>query len=154
MDLVLSALLASTALLQDKHPSRQAVLAHALLDTRHQEQARRLSRIATYVMLAMEAHQLRILDLPLAVVPFAQLARIKQLQAISRAQLALLDTQPLQQEVLLSRLALSALLAIMAHHRLQIRAVLYSLLIYALPASLRKLEPHLILLIVHAATVR
>ena len=153
MDLALSALLASTALLQDKHPSRQAVLAHALSDTQRQEQARLSSRIAAYVMLAMEApHQL--LVAPLAAVPFAQLARIKLLLALVNAPLALLDTQPLQQEVLLSRLALSALLAIMAHHRLQIRAVLYSLRQHALPASLRKLEPHLILLQVLAATVR
>jgi len=57
MDLALSALLASTALLQDKQPSRQAVLAHALLDTQRQEQARLSSRNAHGVMLAMEAPQ-------------------------------------------------------------------------------------------------
>ena len=48
--LALSALLASMAFLQDKRPSRQAVLALALLDTRHQEQARRLSRNAHCVL--------------------------------------------------------------------------------------------------------
>ena len=62
----------------------------------------------------MEAHQLRILDPPLAAVPFAQLARIKQLLVILSAHLALLDTQALQQEVLLPHLVVSALLAILA----------------------------------------
>ena len=114
MDLVLSALLASTALLQDKHPSRQAVLALALLDTRQQEPARRLSRIATYVMLAMEAHQLRILDLPLAVVPFAQLARIKQLQVIVLARTVSQVTLPRVQARLQPRIVQLALLAITA----------------------------------------
>ena len=41
---------ASMELRQDKYPSRQAVLALALLDTRHQEQARRLSRNAHCVL--------------------------------------------------------------------------------------------------------
>ena len=154
MDLALCALLASTALLQDKRPSRQAVLILALLDTQRQEQAKHSSQNAHCVMLAMEVHQLRILDPPLAAVPFAQLARLKLLLVILSAHLALLDTQPLRQEASLSRLALSALLAILAHHRLKIRAVMHSLRQHVLPASLQKLEPHLILLQVLAATVR
>ena len=130
MDLALSALLASTALLQDKQPSRQAVLAHALLDTRQQEQARLSSRIATCAMLATEAPQ-RLLVAILADAPFAHLGRLKLLLAIVRALLVMLVTRRLQKG-----LALSALLAILAHHRLQMRAVLYSRLIYALPESL------------------
>ena len=66
------------------------------------------------MLLALEAHQLRILDPPLAAVPFAQLARIKHLQAILSAHLALLDTLLLRQEVLLPHLVVSALLAILA----------------------------------------
>ena len=60
----------------------------------------------------MEApHQL--LVAPLAAVPFAQLARIKQLLVTVNAHLALLDTQPLQQDALLTHLVVSALLAIL-----------------------------------------
>ena len=113
MDLALSALLASTALFQDKRPSRQAVLAHALLDTRHQEQAKLSSRNATYVMLAMEAPH-RLLVAPLAAAPFAQLARIKQLQVTVLAITVLQVIQALRQEVLLPHLVVSALLAILA----------------------------------------
>ena len=131
MDLALSALLASTALLQDKQPSRQAVLAHALLDTQRQEQARLSLQIATYAMLAMKAPQ-RLLLAILADAPFAHLGSLKLLLAILRAFLVILVTRRLQQG-----LALSALLAILAQQRLQMRAVLYSRLIYALPASLR-----------------
>jgi hypothetical protein len=122
MDLALSALLASTALLQDKQPSRQAVLAHALLDTQRQEQARLSSRNVHCVMLAMEAPQCRILDQPLADAPFAHLGRLKLLLAMMRAFLVILVTRRLQQG-----LALSALLAILAHHRLQMRAVMHLL---------------------------
>ena len=129
--LALSALLASMAFLQDKRPSRQAVLALALLDTRHQEPARLSSRNATYVMLAMEAPH-RLLVAPLAAVPFAHLGRLKLLLVMVRALLVLSVTQRLQQG-----LALSALLAIMAQQRLQIRAVMHSLRQHALPASLR-----------------
>jgi hypothetical protein len=131
MDLALSALLASTALLQDKQPSRQAVLAHALLDTQQQEQARPSLQIATYAMLAMEIPQ-RLLVAILADAPFAHLGRLKLLLAIVRALLVIPVTRRLQQG-----LALSALLAILAHHRQQMRAVLYSRIVYALPASLR-----------------
>ena len=105
---------AQPAPLDHIHLLAQLHAPHVLPATLPWLKAKLSSQNAQCVLLAMEAHQLRILDLPLAVVPFAQLARIKQLQAISRAQLALLDTQPLQQEVLLSRLALSALLAILA----------------------------------------
>jgi hypothetical protein len=131
MDLALSALLASTALLQDKQPSRQAVLAHALLDTQRQEQARLSSRIATYAMLAMEAPQ-RLLVAILADAPFAHLGRLKLLLAMLRAFLVILVTRRLQQG-----LALSALLAILAQQRLQMRAVMHSLQQeHVLPASL------------------
>jgi hypothetical protein len=140
---------ASTAMpLLDKQLSRQAVLAHALLDTQRQEQARRLSRIAAYVMLAMEAPH-RLLVAPLADATLAHLGHLKLLLVIVSAFLVLPVTHQMQQG-----LALSALLAIMAHHRLQIRAVLHSLLIYALPASLQKLEPRLIVLQVLAATAQ
>ena len=111
--LALSAQLASTALLQDKYPSRQAVLAHALLDTQRQEQARRLSRIAAYVMLAMEAPH-RLLVAPLADATLAHLGHLKLLQVIVNAHLVLPVTQPLQQEVLLPHLVVSVLLAILA----------------------------------------
>ena len=64
------------------------------------------------VLLAMEAPR-TLLDPPLAGVPFAQLARIRLLLVAVRAQLVLLDTLLLQQEVSLPHLAVSALLAIL-----------------------------------------
>ena len=107
MDLALSALLASTALLQDKQPSRQAVLAHALLDTQRQEQARLSLQIATDAMLAMKAPQ-RLLVAILADAPFAHLGRLKLLLAIVSAlpalpastAMPLLDKRPNQSLVL------------------------------------------------------
>jgi hypothetical protein len=120
-DLALSALLASTALLQDKQPSLQPVLAHALLDTQRQEQARLSLQIATDAMLAMEAPQ-RLLVTILADAPFAHLGSLKLLLAIVSAFLVILVTRRLQQG-----LALSALPAILAHHRLQMRAVMHLL---------------------------
>jgi len=59
----------------------------------------------------MEAPQCRILDQPLADAPFAQLAYSKLMQATLFAQLVPTATQPLQQEVLLPHLVVSALLA-------------------------------------------
>jgi len=58
----------------------------------------------------------------LADAPFAHLGRLKLLPAMVRAFLVILVTRRLQQG-----LALSALLAILAHHRLQMRAVMHLL---------------------------
>jgi hypothetical protein len=97
--------------------------------TAHRLQAKFLSRNATNALLAMEAYQLRILHLPLPAVQSAQLVRIKQLQALVNAPLALLDIQPLRQEVLLPHLVVSALLAILAVYQLQtLLDVLHALL--------------------------
>ena len=84
-----------------------------LSDTQQQGQGRRLLRNAQCVLLAMEAPRTS-LDPPLAAVPFALWAHIKPLQVIMFAQSALLDTQPLQQDALLTHLVVSALLAILA----------------------------------------
>jgi len=82
-----------------------------------------------FVLLATEAPR-TLLDPPLAAVPFAQLARIKQLQALVNAPLALLDTQPLRQEVSPPHLVVSALLAILAvhHQHLTLVDVMHALL--------------------------
>ena len=82
----------------------------ALPATRHQGQVlRRLSRIAMFVLLAMEAPR-TLLDPPLAAVPFAQLAHIK-LRLIVNAHHALPVKQPLKLEELLLMNALFVLLA-------------------------------------------
>ena len=128
MDLALSALLASTALLQDKHPSLQRVLILAQMDTQRQEQARLSSRIATNVLLAMEApHQF--LVAPLVDATLAQLAHIVP-PLLLHAQPAQLDhihhlarlhapraqpaTPPRLQAKLSSRIAMCVLLAMEA----------------------------------------
>ena len=68
-------------------------------------------RNAQCVLLAMEAHQLRILEIPLAAAQSAQLARIKLLLVIMIAHLAPLDTLPRVQARLQPRLVTLALLA-------------------------------------------
>ncbi len=118
------------------------------MDTQRQEQARRLSRIATNVMLAMEAPQ-QLLVAPLADATLAHLGHLKLLLVIVRVFLVMPVTHRLHQG-----LALSALLAILAHQRRQIRAVMHSLRQLALPASLQKLGPRLIVLQVLAATAQ
>ena len=131
MDLALSALLASTALLQDKHPSLQRVLILAQMDTQRQEQARLSSRIATNVLLAMEApHQFLVaplVDATLAqlahIVPplllHAQPAQLDHIHHLARlhAPRALLDTQRQEQARLSSRNVTNVILAMEAPHR-------------------------------------
>jgi hypothetical protein len=82
----------------------------------------------------LEKHQLEIAFAPLVipeeVVMHALWENISLQQAQQIAQIALLDTQPLQQEVLLPHLVVSALLAILAvhHQHLTLVDVLHALL--------------------------
>ncbi len=95
----------------------------ALPATRQQEQARLSSLSATDALPAMEALRVRPMA-PLADAPFAQLAYSKLLQVTVGAHLVLPATPHPEQEVMLTRLVLSALLAIMVVYQLDVLFVM------------------------------
>jgi hypothetical protein len=100
-------------LARTNHHQAQVHAQNALPATPPRLQARLSSRIATNVLLAMEAPRTLLVAI-LAAVQSAQLAHIKQLQALVNAPLALLDTLPRVQARLQPRIVQLALLAILA----------------------------------------